>query len=189
MTQVFSILGFIHHLETIERGLPAHWERVLEAAAKLVCDAAKKRIGSNHRDWPALAPATVADRVKQGYAPNQPGLRAGAMRDSIGITIAPSGLEASVGSNDPHLLWFELGTSRQPPRSVLVAAAQSVEERIHKMAARATIAVLEGRGLHSSEFGELLELLHLLKDAGEYAKEQIVDPVIHGDEKTEESRR
>jgi hypothetical protein len=173
----------------MQRGMPAHFERVLEAAAKLVCDTAKKRIGKTHADWPALAPATVADRVKQGYAPNQPGLRTGAMRDSIGITIAPSRLEASIGSNDPHLLWFEIGSSRQPPRSVLVAAAQSVEDRIHRMAARATIAVLEGRGLHSSEFSELLELLHMLKDAAEYTKEQLVDPILHGNDENEGSRR
>ena len=47
--------------------------------------------------------------------------------------------------------------------------------------------MLAGRGLHSSEFGELLELLHMVKDAAEYTKEQVVDPLLH--EENEESRR
>jgi hypothetical protein len=188
MTQTFTLLGFVAHLKNIEHTY--HHElgpRIIRKAAEMVAKAAKDRIGKTHSDWPALSPETIADRVSKGFAPNQPGLRTGEMRDSIGITIAPDGLSASIGSNDPHLLWFELGTSRQPPRSVLVAAAQSVEDRIHKMAARATIAVLAGRGLHSSEFGELLELLHMVKDAAEYTKEQVVDPLLH--EENEESRR
>jgi hypothetical protein len=160
--------------------------RIIRKAAEMVAKAAKDRIGKTHSDWPALSPETIADRVNKGFAANEPGLRTGQMRDSIGITIAPSGLEASVGSNDPHLLWFELGTSKQPPRSVLVAGAQSVEDKIHTMAARATIAVLAGRGLHSSEFGELLEILHMMKDVAEYTKEQVVDPLFEN--KNEESR-
>jgi hypothetical protein len=184
VTKIFSLLGFIDELNSIERALPALGPRIIEKAAQMVAAEAKKRIGRKN-DWPALSPATIADRVRQGFSPNKPGLRTGAMRDSIQIKIAPSGLEAEVGSDDPHLFWFELGTSRQPPRSVLVAAAQSVEDKIYKMAARATIAVLEGRGLHGSEF---LELMHLLKDAGEYVKEQLVDPLFEHNDDSEDHR-
>jgi hypothetical protein len=185
MTKLFTLLGFIGQLNTIERDIHGLGPRIIEAACQMVCDEAKKRIGKNHRDWPKLAPATIADRVRQGFTPNEPGLRTGAMRDSIGYKIAPNGLEGAVGSDDPHLLYFELGTSRQPPRSVLVAAAQSSEERIHRMAARAVVAVMEGRGLHSSEFEELL---HLLREVGHSLKELGEDLVGH-DEDSEESHR
>jgi hypothetical protein len=187
--KTFSLLGFVAELESIKHNMHTLGPRVIKKAAEMVAAAAKDRIGKTHSDWPALSPETIADRVKKGFAPNEPGLRTGQMRDSIGITIAPSGLEASVGSNDPHLLWFELGTSKQPPRSVLVAGAQSVEDRIHTMAARATIAVLAGRGLHSSEFGELLEVLHLLKDAAEHVKHELVDPLLEGNEENEGRHR
>jgi Bacteriophage HK97-gp10, putative tail-component len=184
MTKVFSLLGFAAELTAIEKNMRTLGPRIIEKAAQMVAAEAKKRIGRQN-DWPPLSPATIADRVKHGFAPNQPGLRTGAMRDSIEITIAPSGLEAEVGSNDPHLLWFELGTSRQPPRSVLVAAAQSSERRIYDMAARAVVAVLEGRGLHSSEF---FELLHLLREVGHELKETGAALVGQGDENKENRR-
>ena len=48
------------------------------------------------------------------------------------------------------------------------------------MAARATVAVLEGRGLRSTEMGELIDLL---RHTGEYVKEQLIDPLFdHEDE-------
>jgi hypothetical protein len=45
-------------------------------------------------------------------------------------------------------VWQELGTSKIPPRSFLVGAAVHMEEKIHKMAARAVMAVMRGEGLH-----------------------------------------
>jgi hypothetical protein len=180
VSHTFSLLGFVAHLKNIEHDYTHKLPRIIiENAARMVATAAKNRLGKTHSDWPALSPETIADRVRQGFAPNKPGVRTGEMRDSIEYTIAPSGMEAQVGSNDQHLLWFELGSSRQPPRSVLVAAAQSVEDKIYRMAARATIAVLEGKGLHGSEF---LELLHLLKDAGEHVKHELVDPLLHNED-------
>jgi hypothetical protein len=47
------------------------------------------------------------------------------------------------------------------------------------MAARAVVAVLEGRGLHSSE---MAELIHLLQHAAHSVKENIVDPLLFGDD-------
>jgi hypothetical protein len=56
----------------------------------------------------------------------------------------------------------ELGTSRIPPRSFLAGAAMAMEDKIHKMAARAVVAVMMGKGLASAE---MRELIHLLKHA------------------------
>jgi hypothetical protein len=44
---------------------------------------------------------------------------------------------------------------------------------IEKMAARAVLAVIAGRGLHSAEVRELLHLLHLIKDTAKEAAENL----------------
>src|SRR4051812_36859265 len=93
----------------------------LEKAAVLVERRTKDKIGEYQDQagpfiaWPELADATKADRVRQGYSEDEPGLRTGEMRDSIVHVVADG--EAQVGSNDDKMVWFELGTSKQPPRS------------------------------------------------------------------------
>lgn len=100
----------------------------LEGAAKIVEEEAKRVIGTYDYGWPQLAQSTQDDRVSQGYAANQPGLRRGDMRDSIQHRV--EGHESYIGSNDDHLVWFETGTSKQPPRSVLASAALHKEHEI-----------------------------------------------------------
>ena len=85
-------------------------------------------------------------------------------------------------------MWHELGTSRAPPRSFLVRAAQELEPKIHKAAARATIAVLMGRGLLSAEMHELMELLHLVKETAHQAAENL-KPLVAGEEQESRERR
>ena len=55
----------------------------------------------------------------------------------------------------------------------------AMEEKIHKMAARAVVACIAGRGLHSSEMAELLHLLHTLHHAGK-AVGEAVDTILDG---------
>ncbi len=100
----------------------------LEEAAVIVEDEAKRVIGTYDYGWPQLAQSTQDDRAAQGYAANEPGLRTGGMRDSIEHSVA--GHEAQIGSNDDHLVYFELGTSKQPPRPVLAGAAIAKEKEI-----------------------------------------------------------
>ena len=106
------------HLKLLEKGL--------DEAANRVKNRAKKKLGvyqdtdGIHGAWPELAESTKADRVRKGFTANDPGLRSGEMRGSIGHQA--NGLEAVIGSNDDNLVYFELGTSKQPPRSVLGAA-------------------------------------------------------------------
>lgn len=104
---------------------------ILETAAVVVENEAKREIGSYQADiqpfidWPELAQSTKDDRVLQGYSENDPGLRDGTMRESISHHVEVAGASegvAIIGSNDQHLEWFELGTNKQPPRSVLGSA-------------------------------------------------------------------
>jgi hypothetical protein len=94
-----------------------------------------------------------------------------------------SGLEGCVGSNNDKAVWHELGTSKIPPRSFLVGAAVHMEDKIHKMAARAVMAVMLGKGLHGSETAELL---HFLKHAAHQIKEDVKE--IFSDDEQERHR-
>ncbi len=126
--------------------------RALEKAAVLVETRAKEKIGEYQEQtgpfiaWPELADATKADRLRQGYTENDPGLRSGAMRDSIEHIVLDS--EAQVGSNDDHLVYFELGTSKQPPRSVLGGAVVDEMEKIINIVGESATAALIGEGVH-----------------------------------------
>jgi hypothetical protein len=108
----------------------------LETACIEIEKRAKQKIGDYQESagpfaaWPSLAESTKADRVAMGYPEDEPGLRSGAMRDSIEHRVARS--VGYVGSDDDHLLWFELGTVKQPARSVLGGAAFELEPEIRK---------------------------------------------------------
>jgi hypothetical protein len=68
-----------------------------------------------------------------------------------------------------------------------VGAAHHVEEWIHKMAARAVVAVLAARSLHSVE---MAELIHLLKHTFHAAREDLIDQLLDGpNEESEEQER
>jgi hypothetical protein len=82
-------------------------------------------------------------------------------------------------------VWHELGTSRIPPRSFLMGAAQHTEAKIYRMAGKAVHAVMLGKGLHGSE---MAELIHLLKHVG-HAVGEAVDKFLDGPDDQENRRR
>jgi phage gpG-like protein len=167
--QEFSLLSFVAHLHTIDRDLHEVGPAIVARACEMVAKQAKSAIGKRHELWPALKPETIARKLRG----NTPLLETGELRDSIEWTA--SGLEGQVGSNNDKAVWHELGTYHIPPRSFLASSAISMEDRIHKMAERAVIAVLEGRGLHSAEMRELLHLLGLAYHNVKEAVETITD--------------
>ena len=98
----------------------------LLAAASYVQEAAKEKFGFYQKGWEELAPATKQDRARHGYPENEPLLRDGTLRDSVGIRMRPLG--ASIGSDDPVMIYQEKGTTRTgwkgakgiPPRPVFL---------------------------------------------------------------------
>jgi hypothetical protein len=128
-----SLAGFIAHIEKAASEMHRHEHEAMKKAAKLVEHEAKGALG-RYQDavgpfaaWEELADRTKNERVQLGFTENDPGLRDGTMRDSIGHVVGHR--EAVIGSNDENLVWFELGTDKQPPRSVLGAAlARKAEE-------------------------------------------------------------
>jgi hypothetical protein len=144
------ITHIAHAIEEIEH--EKHEEhKALEEAAKLVEKEAKKEIG-HYQDaappfvgWAELADSTKEDRVNQGFSENEPGLRTGEMRESIDHVVGER--EAVVGSNSENLERFELGTSRQPPRSVLGIAAVHKGPQIAHILGMSVVKSLVGPGV------------------------------------------
>jgi hypothetical protein len=133
MAQTLTIPQFLGVLTQLTHGLPRASHNMLEVAGQMVEAEAKRLLGTydyNPR-WPELADATKEDRVAKGFPENEPGLRTGEMRDSIGHTVV--GNTAHVGSDNDELVWFELGTVKQPPRTVLKGAALNMKDHIEHM--------------------------------------------------------
>lgn len=141
-----SMLAEIHH-ET---------HRALERAARVVEREAKAEIGDYQTAagpfmaWAPLAEATVADRVAHGYAPDEPLLRTGALRDSIGHSVEMQGVaagEAIVGSTSRIAVYQELGTATIPPRSFLGGAAVRMTPEVLALIGAGAVKALVGPGV------------------------------------------
>ena len=124
---MFDLLGFAAHLARLGANMAVANHQALDRAARIVQREAQSSLGTYQNQagpfagWAELADYTKDDRVRHGFSENDPGLRTGTMRNSIGRVV--HGDSAEVGSNAKELEWFELGTKHQPPRSVLGGAA------------------------------------------------------------------
>jgi phage gpG-like protein len=182
MVKLFDIAGFIAELPAIERDLHATGPMIIKRACEILEKKAKSAIGREHEMWPDLAPSTIADKQAHGFPTPKPLLRTGELRDSI--SHVTSGNEGCVGSNSPIAVWQELGTKHIPPRSFLVSSAISSEDKIHKMAAAATIAAFCGHGRNAHD---IREMLHLLHRAG-HALKELGEEIFHDDDDEERKR-
>jgi len=136
MKEFGNIESFVEHLAALEVAEALAARRALSQCAKIVEKRAKDKIGEYQQQagpfvaWAELAESTKRDRERQGYPEDEPGLRSGEMRDSVGHVLSTDSLEAQIGSNDDKMVFFELGTSKQPPRSVLGGA---MADELHKI--------------------------------------------------------
>lgn len=146
-----TLTGFIAHLTVAQAMVNTTNRSALEQAARVVEREAKAEIGKYQTQagpfagWAELAQSTKDDRVRKGFSENEPGLRTGDMRDSIGHAVGRN--EAVVGSNDDKLVWFELGTSKQPPRSVLGIAAVHKGPEVARILGQGAVKSLVGQGV------------------------------------------
>lgn len=148
----------------------AEGEGVLKAC-RLVQKTAKSYIG--HYDhpggWAQLAQATQEDRVRRGFAANEPLLRTGDLRDSIQVD-APhrNGAEVFgyVFSNSAIARYQELGTVSIPPRPFLSTAAMEMTPQVHAILARAFFAARFG------EWGVVSRAVRMTWDAAKGLAEE-----------------
>ena len=127
MKEMNGIGEFIAHMALMDVQAVLSIHEGLKKCAMAVEKTAKEEIGVYQGDappfgaWPELADVTKEDRLNKGFTENDPLLRTGGLRDSIGRTV--DGLEAAVGSTREVMVWQELGTEKIPPRPVLGTAA------------------------------------------------------------------
>ena len=133
----FAHIGeMIAHLAAMAAAETLALHHGLKKCAVAIEKTAKDEIGHYQGEvgpfagWVQLAESTQADRVAKGYTANDPLLRTGELRDSIGHQVG--GLEAVVGSTSDIMVYQELGTERIPPRAVLGPAAIRNKELIIK---------------------------------------------------------
>ena len=123
---------------------------IAEVGAKAIQEDAQRRIGS-YQDgeggfpaWANLAPATVDDRIRKGFTPDDPLLRTGDLRKSYARHV--SGSEATIGSPSLIALYQEQGTATIPPRPVLGPAGFNSKNTLGPVAAVTVIAWICGIG-------------------------------------------
>jgi hypothetical protein len=129
----------------------------MERACQAVEAEAKREIGHYQdaagpfAEWPALAASTLAEKTRLGYAPpDNPLLRTGEMRDSIGHAVDHIGMgraEGVVGTNSEIAEYQELGTSKIPPRSFLGGAAVRKGADVAAILGGGVVSALVGRSV------------------------------------------
>jgi phage gpG-like protein len=173
-TGVYSVLGFVAKLKTIELEMNVLGPAIIAHACEMVAAEAKRVLGTEGYDWPQLSPATLAHKIQSGML-----LETGQLRASI--EWHSEGNRGEVGSNDDRAVFHELGTRKIPPRSFLAGAAMAKEDEIHRMAAKAVVACIAGKGLASAEMRELIHLLHTIRHVGHAVGEAVNEAIDYGE--------
>jgi len=167
MRQFKGIASFQQFMrERVLPALPAAVHRGVQDGADRIKVETQAQIG-HYLDGPEsglptapLADSTIDDRIRQGFTPDDPGLRTGDMRDSYGTRVSEPALRvhASIGSDDIKAVVFEMGrleqTNYQPPRPELSVAAHRNEDRVAEGVAKVIVRVLEGRPLPNMRLDE-----------------------------------
>lgn len=132
-----SLAAFAGHLAGMVVAVEHAKHQALEEASKLVLAEAKSLPGHPQPEWPPLAASTIARKTQPASSVL---LETGKLRDSYQRSVGRN--EARVGSNEDTAVFHELGTSKMPPRPVLITAARHEEGEIRHLLGRRTMAVL-----------------------------------------------
>jgi len=150
-----SLGGLAFHLAKVATAEYLEMHEGLERCAKAIEKTAKNELGyyqdavGPFQDWAELAESTKADRIAHGFTENDPGKRSGKMQGSISHEV--DGLTAYVGSEDQDLVYFEFGTSKQPPRPVLGPAVIHNKDKIIRIIGKTAVSGLVGGSrIHAS---------------------------------------
>ncbi len=150
-----TLLDAAIRMAAAEIAIRVNAHEALERVAVKVEATAKAEIGEYQdaigpfQNWAELADSTKEDRVRKGYTENDPLLRSGELRNSIGHET--SDLETVIGSTSDIMVYQEFGTSRIPPRPVMGPAAERNRDYILAELGGAVVAGLLGTGrIHPS---------------------------------------
>lgn len=103
MSKTFNSFGDLsNHLKGVSARLETSRAKALETIGENTAERAQEKLGvyqdafGQFREWPELAPYTKEDRVKLGFSANDPLLRTGELRATIGFGVEGDTVE--VGS-------------------------------------------------------------------------------------------
>lgn len=155
MKELNGFLGAALQFAALEVALHESIKNGLEEAARRIAETAKDEVGHYQESvgpfnkWDDLADSTEADKARKGFPAEAPLERTGEFRDSWQFEV--NGLEAVVGSKDEKAPWFEFGTAKMPPRSVLGPAVIHNGDFIRRIIGRAAVAgITKGHAIHPS---------------------------------------
>lgn len=143
-----NILAFVEHLAVVQTEIVVAEHEGLERGTRIVQAEAKAAIGEYQAAagpfaaWSPLAEATKEDRARHGFSDDEPELRTGELRDSIQRVVV--GNVGHVGSDNPVMVYQELGTPTIPPRSILGGAAVRKTNEVGKEIGETFVAALAG---------------------------------------------
>lgn len=137
MTRTFgSLASFAHFFEERTAAVVPVGKLVIAESARMLYEKTRRTYGSHK--LADLAQATQADRVAQGYTPNDPLLRDGSLlRDSLEFEVGED--FAAVGSSEPIAAYHEYGYinartgTSVPARPVFMLALESVMPKVVEM--------------------------------------------------------
>jgi hypothetical protein len=139
------------YLLRVARAVPRENERAAKDIGKHVVAAAKGKLGDyqlsfttpdgfSFPQWAPLAEATNADRISQGYPPDEPLLREGDLRDSISFTVSGAWHADTITVGTPSTIgfWQEFGTPDaahpiQPRPFIGSSMAESLDWNLKRM--------------------------------------------------------
>lgn len=143
-------------LERQRAALPAAMAAALTAIGASAAGVAREKIGHYQPaadglglgfafpEWEPLAPSTLAEKERLGYAPpDNPLLRTGELRSSISYFTDGARLMV-FGTADPIAVYQELGTAHMLPRPFIGPTMVEIEPVVRRELGRALVATLSG---------------------------------------------
>lgn len=153
MMEFSNMAAFASHLAELTVKVVAADSLILEAVGEHIEKESKAKIGEYQPAagqfiaWPWLADSTLRDKEKKGFSPpDNPLLRTGEMRDSIGHTVSHD--QVDIGSDSDIAVYQELGTKNMPPRSFFGSTGVEQGDKVAEMIGAAYTSVLIGQGVY-----------------------------------------
>ena len=142
-----NLSEFVSRLERIaDLEIPEAKRVALSVSGHIIEEKAKELIGhyNDFPEWPQLADSTKKERERLGWPPNDPLLRSGDLRESIGHETISDNIE-TVGSTSDIMIYQEFGTKTIPPRPVIGPASVLAGEEVTKIIGKAVHEAISGK--------------------------------------------
>jgi len=137
----FTPKGIAQHFEMLAASADAKILASEQAVGDVTLKHAQALFGDEQLLAP-LQPETVASKARRGAAePDAPLIDTGHLRDSLYVEV--DGPLVRVGSDDPVMLFHELGTRKMPARPVLQLSVHAARREVRAIVRETAVALTE----------------------------------------------